>query len=285
MASGVSELALSKLLKTAGDKKKNGNESRADEVRQLCEATLATLSQAKALAPGAATSEVTTEIAAAVFVPFIVALETKSTPLVEDSLDGINELIAHGQLRDCADPRDASKKLVEVLVGAVCGCGCMHDEKVQMYVVRVLQTAILSERNYIHGASLLQSVRTCFNVHLGSASLANQTAAKAALSRIINAMMNRMEGLPLGNTTNNNTKSPCIAPSDLENGRTHSSSTGTSTMPATPPGITPTATGAPTPHLPNSKGAEQESICSPPASVRKTSVVEEDDVYEVFFTG
>jgi hypothetical protein len=31
--------------------------------------------------------------AVSVRVPFIVALETKRTPLVEDSLDGINELI------------------------------------------------------------------------------------------------------------------------------------------------------------------------------------------------
>jgi hypothetical protein len=30
MSSGVSELALSKLLKTTGDKKKNGNEFRTD---------------------------------------------------------------------------------------------------------------------------------------------------------------------------------------------------------------------------------------------------------------
>ena len=213
MTHAAAELAVSKLLKAAGDKKKLGNEPRADEVRQLCESSLATLAKAVAVsddAAGDATSEAT---AASVFVPFIVSLESKNLVLVEESLDGLNEVIAHGLMRDCADPRDAAKKLVDVLVAAVCGCGCMQDEKVQMYVVRVLQTAILSEPNYIHGASLLQSVRTCFNVHLGSQSPANQSAAKAALSRIINSMINRMEGLPPGTT-----KSPALS-SEFENGR------------------------------------------------------------------
>ena len=217
-ASAICEAAVSKLLKVASDKKKLGSDVKnADELRQLCEGTLATLSQSKGAVEassgdGAEASDAFAKAAAAVFVPFIVALDTKATVLVEESLDGLNELIAHGLLHDCADPRDASKKLVEVLVAAVCGCGCMQDEKVQMYVVRVLQTAILSEPNFIHGAALLQSVRTCFNVHLGSGSQPNQSAAKAALSRIINAMINRMEGLPPGNT-----KSASLAIS--ENGR------------------------------------------------------------------
>lgn len=218
MMSAVCEAAVSKLLKVASDKKKLGSDVKnADELRQLCEGTLATLSQAKAAVEassgdGAAVADAFVKATAAVFVPFILALESKATVLVEESLDGLNELIAHGLLHDCADPRDTSKKLVEVLVAAVCDCGCMQDEKVQMYVVRVLQTAILSEPNFIHGAALLQSVRTCFNVHLGSGSQPNQSAAKAALSRIINAMIHRMEGLPPGST-----KSASLAIS--ENGR------------------------------------------------------------------
>lgn len=32
----------------------------------------------------------------------------------------------------------------------------IHESQVQMHVVRVLQTAILSEPNYIHSAALLQ---------------------------------------------------------------------------------------------------------------------------------
>ena len=125
----AADSALSKLLKTVGDRRRVGSEPRADELRQLCDATLATMAQAKAAA--APESEAAAAgMASAVFLPFVVALETKNSVLVEESLDGLNELIAHGLLRDCPDPRDASSKLVDVLVAAVCGCGCLQDEKV-----------------------------------------------------------------------------------------------------------------------------------------------------------
>lgn len=63
-----------------------------------------------------------------------------------------------------------------------------------MHVVRVLQTAVMSEPCRVHGNSLLLCVRTCFNIFLGSENAANQSAAKAALSRMINAIVCRMEG-------------------------------------------------------------------------------------------
>jgi brefeldin A-inhibited guanine nucleotide-exchange protein len=271
MGYDAAALALSRLLKLVGDKKKVGNEPRAEEIRQLCEATLATVAKAKSA--GLEQDAEPADLAAAVFVPLIVALETKSGVLVEESLDGLHELIAHGLLRDCADPRDTSKRLVDVLVQAVCGCGCMQDEKIQMHVIRVLQTAILSEPNYIHGASLLQSVRTCFNVHLGSSSPANQSAAKAALSRTINCMVNRMEGLPSGSIRRVGV--------DSEVGGRSSSSSAVS-VPQTPPGIVPEANAASTPHLPNGDGNGAE-VGTPAANVRKSSSVEEDDVYEIFY--
>ena len=47
MGYDAAALALSRLLKLVGDKKKVGNEPRAEEIRQLCEATLATVAKAK----------------------------------------------------------------------------------------------------------------------------------------------------------------------------------------------------------------------------------------------
>ena len=125
----AADTTLAKLLKAAGDRRRIGSEPRADELRQLCEATLASVAQARAAA--APDDEAAAAAAAsAVFLPFVVALETKNSVLVEEALDGLNEVIAHGLLRDCPDPRDPSSKLVDVLVAAVCGCGCLHDEKV-----------------------------------------------------------------------------------------------------------------------------------------------------------
>ena len=265
----AAEQALSKLAKAAGDKRRLGSEPRASELVEMCEKTIAAVSQAKA-APAASDPIATAQ---AVFSPLVVALETKNAVLVEESLDGLNEVIAHGLLRDCADPRDPAKRLVDVLVAAVCGCGCLQDEKVQMHVVRVLQTAILSEPNYIHGTSLLQSVRTCFNVHLGSSSAANQSAAKAALSRIINCMVDRMEGRAPGLV-----QRPSLS-SDTDDAHAASSAAG-ACAPQTPPGVVPAATAASTPSLP---ADAQVGLGTPSASVRHSGSVEEDDVYEVFY--
>ena len=268
----AAETAVSKLLRTAGDKKRIGNDAQTDELRQACEATLAAVARAKG-DQSAGPADTDAAETGQVFLPFILALETKNSVLVEESLDGLNEVIAHGMLRDVPDPRDESKKLVDGLVSAVCDCGCMQDEKVQMHIVRVLQTAILSEPNYIHGVSLLQGVRTCFNVHLGSSSPANQSAAKAALSRIIHTMINRMEGLPPGTT-----RHMALVP-DVDSDRTPSS-TAPCPIPVTPPGVTPQANGSATPHVAGSNGADAGT---PAAHVRKSSNVEEDDVYEVFY--
>ena len=132
----------------------------------------------------------------ALFVPFLAALELRNPKLTESALDCLHEFIAHGYLKDLNLRTDPPRSLAEVLVENVCGCSSIEDETVQMQVIRVLQTSVMCEPSIVHGANLLQSVRTCFNLHLGSSSQANQTAAKAALSRMINAMMNRLEGLP-----------------------------------------------------------------------------------------
>ncbi len=124
----AAESAVAKLLKAVSDRA-HRLAPHADELRQLCEATLASVAQAKAAAAPDG-EEAATAMASAVFLPFVVALETKNLVLVEEALDGLNEVIAYGLLRDCPDPRDASSKLVDVLVAAVCGCGCLQDEKV-----------------------------------------------------------------------------------------------------------------------------------------------------------
>ena len=85
------------------------------------------------------------------------------------------------------------RQVVDVMISCVCGCECLADEQVQMKAVRTLQTAVMSEPSYVHGASLLLCVRTCCNVFLGSHSTPNQTAAKGALSQMMSAMMKRME--------------------------------------------------------------------------------------------
>ena len=45
----------------------------------------------------------------------------------------------------------------------------------------------------VHEGTLLQAVRTCYNIYLASRNLINQTTAKATLSQMISVIFQRME--------------------------------------------------------------------------------------------
>jgi hypothetical protein len=88
-------------------------------------------------------------------------------------------------------PRDDDAPYTYPVFPCVCVCVSLLE---QMHVIRLLQASVISSPCCVHNTSLLLCVRTCFNIYLGSDSPANQSAAKAALSRMINAIMSRMEG-------------------------------------------------------------------------------------------
>lgn len=45
----------------------------------------------------------------------------------------------------------------------------------------------------VHEGSVLQAVRTCYNIYLASRNLVNQTTAKATLTQMLNVVFARME--------------------------------------------------------------------------------------------
>lgn len=45
----------------------------------------------------------------------------------------------------------------------------------------------------IHEGTVLQTVRTCYNIYLASKNLINQTTAKATLTQMLNVIFTRME--------------------------------------------------------------------------------------------
>ena len=45
----------------------------------------------------------------------------------------------------------------------------------------------------IHEGTVLQAVRTCYNIYLASKNLVNQTTAKATLTQMLNVIFSRME--------------------------------------------------------------------------------------------
>lgn len=58
---------------------------------------------------------------------------------------------------------------------------------------QALLTAVTSPYIEIHEGTVLQTVRTCYNIYLASKNLINQTTAKATLTQMLNVIFTRME--------------------------------------------------------------------------------------------
>ena len=71
-------------------------------------------------------------------------------------------------------------------------CGESHSEGVQLAVIRALLTITTAEHFVVHGDSLLQAVRTVFNVAIGSDSADIQQTARSALLQMLNTVVKRV---------------------------------------------------------------------------------------------
>ena len=61
------------------------------------------------------------------------------------------------------------------------------------FLFQALLTAVTSPNIEIHEGTILQTVRTCYNIYLASKNLINQTTAKATLTQMLNVIFTRME--------------------------------------------------------------------------------------------
>jgi len=75
------------------------------------------------------------------------------------------------------------------------GCfnGPQTDEGVQLQIIKALLTVVTSQHVEIHEFTLLQAVRTCYDIYLSSKNLVNQTTARATLTQMLNVIFARME--------------------------------------------------------------------------------------------
>uniref|UniRef100_A0A6Q2XUX0 SEC7 domain-containing protein n=1 Tax=Esox lucius TaxID=8010 RepID=A0A6Q2XUX0_ESOLU len=130
------------------------------------------------------------------FLPFELACQSKCPRIVITSLDCLQKLIAYGHLTGSAPDRTApGKKLIDRIIETICGCfqGPQTDEGVQLQIIKALLTAVTSQHIEIHEGTVLQAVRTCYNIYLASKNLINQTTAKATLTQMLNVIFARME--------------------------------------------------------------------------------------------
>ncbi|XP_078396504.1 brefeldin A-inhibited guanine nucleotide-exchange protein 1 isoform X3 [Cetorhinus maximus] len=134
------------------------------------------------------------------FLPFELACQSKCPRIVSTSLDCLQKLIAYGHLTGNApDSTTPGKKLIDRIIETICGCfqGPQTDEGVQLQIIKALLTAVTSQHIEIHEGTVLQAVRTCYNIYLASKNLINQTTAKATLTQMLNVIFARMENQAL----------------------------------------------------------------------------------------
>ncbi|KAK6918504.1 Mon2/Sec7/BIG1-like, HDS [Dillenia turbinata] len=127
--------------------------------------------------------------------PLITACESGFLKIADPALDCVQKLIAHGYLRGEADPSGSApeSKLLSRLIESVCKCHDLGDDNVELLVLKTLLSAVTSISLRIHGDCLLQIVRTCYDIYLGSKNVVNQTTAKASLIQMLVIVFRRME--------------------------------------------------------------------------------------------
>lgn len=130
------------------------------------------------------------------FLPFELACQSKCPRIVNTALDCLQKLIAYGHLTGSGpDTTSPGKRLIDRIVETVCGCfnGQQTDEGVQLQIIKALLTVITASTVEVHEGTVLQAVRTCYNIYLASKNLINQTTAKATLTQMLNVIFSRME--------------------------------------------------------------------------------------------
>ncbi|KAJ8468000.1 hypothetical protein OPV22_030552 [Ensete ventricosum] len=128
--------------------------------------------------------------------PLIAACTSGSPRVAEPAIDCVQKLIAHSYLYGEADPSGGpDARLLAQLVEAVCGCYALGgtEDALELLVLKTLLSAVSSTALRIHGDSLLQIVRTCYDLYLGSKNPVNQATAKASLIQMLVIVFRRME--------------------------------------------------------------------------------------------
>ncbi|KAM0048372.1 putative Sec7 domain, mon2, dimerization and cyclophilin-binding domain, Sec7 domain superfamily [Helianthus debilis subsp. tardiflorus] len=140
------------------------------------------------------TTELTLAESELILSPFINACCSDNIKIVEPAVDCIQKLIAYGYLHGEADPTGGpDAKLLAKVIESVCKCCEFGEEGVELLVLKTILSAVTSVSLRIHGDSLLQIVRTCYDVYLGSKYAVNQTTAKASLVQMLVIVFRRME--------------------------------------------------------------------------------------------
>lgn len=127
--------------------------------------------------------------------PLRLAFETKNVKVVELALDCLHKLIAYDHLE--GDPGlegGRNAQLFTDILNMVCKCvDNSSPDSTTLQVLKVLLTAVASNKFRVHGEPLLAVIRVCYNIALNSKSPINQATSKAMLTQMISTTFRRME--------------------------------------------------------------------------------------------
>lgn len=184
--------SLDKIVKNAAWRK-HGN------IVAACKAALDRLeglSESPDAASGSFLSGLTPSDAESVLQPLILALDSSSVKVVEPALECMQKLFLQGVVRGdvgCRSDGDDDLDVTSRIMDSVCKCGGLGDENIELGMLRVLIAAVRTPFVALRGGCLVQIVKSCYNVYLGSHSGVNQLCAKAILAQILMIVYARVD--------------------------------------------------------------------------------------------
>ncbi|GAV75676.1 Sec7 domain-containing protein/DUF1981 domain-containing protein/Sec7_N domain-containing protein [Cephalotus follicularis] len=211
MASSEADSRLSQVVAPALEKIiKNGSWRKHSKLAHECKSIIERIKQQPLTSPSSPDSEPENSVpgplhdggpteyslseSESILSPLINAASSGVLKIVDPAVDCIQKLIAHGYLRGEADPTgDPEAKLLSRLIESVCKCHDIGDDAIELLALKTLLSAVTSISLRIHGDCLLQVVRTCYDIYLGSKNVVNQTTAKASLIQMLVIVFRRME--------------------------------------------------------------------------------------------
>lgn len=136
--------------------------------------------------------------AALAITPLELACKSKSPTIQVVGIDTLCKLLAHAHFtgdEPDPEPENPNRKAIDRLLTSIADAfqGVNTDENVQLQIIKALLTAVSTTHIAVHETTLLNSVRTIYNIHLASKSLVNQTTARATLTQILSLVFSRME--------------------------------------------------------------------------------------------
>jgi hypothetical protein len=93
------------------------------------------------------------------------------------------------------DPSNSSNHLIDRIVSMTCSCfhGTQTEECIELQIIKISLTIMTSTTIVIEQRSVVEIVRTCFNIYLTTRSKINEATAQGSLSQILRHLFSQME--------------------------------------------------------------------------------------------